>query len=43
MFSDIKETRYLTMKAENTVESMGQIVSYCSYPRCGNSFLRKYL
>lgn len=43
MFSDIKDTRYLQKDAEITVETMGQIVSYCSYPRCGNSFLRKYL
>ena len=39
------DSKYLNMKdpeSGKTVESTGNIVSYCSFPRCGNSFLRKY-
>ena len=35
--------KYLDNKAKKTVKSMSQTVAYMSYPRCGNSFLRKYL
>lgn len=36
------ECKYLDKETSSNVESMGQIVSYMSFPRCGNSFLRKY-
>lgn len=37
------QTTFLDKKAANTVATAGQHVGYCSFPRCGNSFLRKYL
>jgi hypothetical protein len=40
------ECKFLNMTdpaSGKTVENTGNIVSYCSFPRCGNSFLRKYL
>ena len=40
---DLKDNKYLDMNADRTVESMNQKVSYSTYPRVGNSFLRKYL
>ena len=43
MFEDLKDAKYLNSKSDVTVETMGEVVSYLSYPRCGNSFLRKYL
>lgn len=35
--------KYLDMKSERSVDKMGQKISYSTFPRCGNSFLRKYL
>jgi len=46
IFEDLKDSKYLTVnnpKSGRTVHTEGEVVSYCSYPRCGNSFLRKYL
>ena len=47
MFHDKKHVKFLkdsTMaQSGKTVSNTGSIVSYISYPRCGNSFLRKYL
>ena len=47
MFSDKKHVKFLQSagqaKSGRTVSNTGSIVSYISYPRCGNSFLRKYL
>ena len=40
---DLNDDKYLDVNAERTVESMNQKVGYLSYPRVGNSFLRKYL
>ena len=36
------DSKFLDMSAEDNVDSMHNIVSYCSYPRMGNSFLRMY-
>jgi hypothetical protein len=35
--------KYLNPNSERNVENTGNAVSYSTYPRCGNSFLRKYL
>jgi hypothetical protein len=35
--------KYLDPKSERNVENTFNSVSYSTYPRCGNSFLRKYL
>jgi len=47
MFDDLQFPKYLKMKgltnSGRTVESTGNMVAYATYPRCGNSFLRKYL
>ena len=43
---DEKDSKYFNISnplSGQTVESSGNMVSYCSYSRCGNSFLRKYL
>ena len=40
---DKDDAKYLDLNSQTTVESTGNIVSYASFPRCGNSFLRKYL
>ena len=43
---DEKDPKYFNTSnplSGQTVESTGNMVSYCSYSRCGNSFLRKYL
>ena len=40
---DLKDSKYLDKKQSNNVETMNEHVTYTSYPRCGNSFLRKYL
>ena len=37
------DCKYLDTNADRTVESMAQKVAYDTYPRMGNSFLRKYL
>ena len=37
------DTKFLNMQADATVDSMHNHVSYCSFPRMGNSFLRMYL
>ena len=38
-----EECRFLDPDSATNVQAMRQVVSYSSYPRCGNSFLRKYL
>ena len=46
VFEDQKDSKYLNQvnpASGKTVEATGNMVAYCSYPRCGNSFLRKYL
>ena len=43
IFEDLSDAKFLDVKAEKTVENTGNMVSYSSYPRMGNSFLRKYL
>ena len=43
IFSSLEDSKFLTKDSERTVASMQEMVAYCSYPRCGNSFLRKYL
>ena len=40
---DRDDAKFLDMKSERTVDSMGQKICFASFPRCGNSFLRKYL
>jgi hypothetical protein len=35
--------KYLDPLSERNVENTGNMVAYSTYPRCGNSFLRKYL
>jgi len=37
------DAEFFDIKSHNTPETMFEMVSYSSYPRCGNSFLRKYL
>lgn len=39
---DNDDAKYLDVASQETVESTGNLVAYCSFPRCGNSFLRKY-
>ena len=46
MFNDLDDAKYLNMHnpaSGKTVANTGNVVSYSSYPRSGNSFLRKYL
>ena len=43
IFEDLRDAKFLDPEAEQTVESLGEKTAYMSYPRCGNSFLRKYL
>ena len=40
---DPENAKFLDKNAKNTVTSMGQKVSLSTYPRSGNSFIRKYL
>ena len=37
------DRKFLDMHAKDTVGSMHNMITYCSYPRMGNSFLRMYL
>ena len=39
---DINCEQFLNMKGKRTPSSMNQRVSFSTYPRCGNSFFRKY-
>ena len=46
VFEDQNDSKYFNMKdppSGRTVESTGNMVSYSSFPRCGNTFLRKNL
>ena len=47
MFNDLNYPKFLKRKgytvSGKTVENTGNLVSYSTYPRVGNSFLRKYL
>lgn len=43
IFDDLSDSKYLDLTSATTVESMSEQCAYTSYPRCGNSFLRKYL
>ena len=43
MFSDIKNPLFLKKGAAINPISTGNRVGFLSFPRCGNSFLRKYL
>ena len=43
VFEDLKDDKFLNANAERTVASMNQKVSYSTFPRSGNSFLRKLL
>ena len=43
IFDDLSDSKYLDNASANTVESMSEQCAYTSFPRCGNSFLRKYL
>ena len=38
-----RDANFLDLSSATTVESTGNIVTYCSFPRSGNSFLRMYL
>ena len=38
-----EDSKFLTLGSEETVHNTHNIVSYCSFPRMGNSFLRMYL
>jgi hypothetical protein len=39
---DFNQERFLKMKGRKTPSSTNQRVSFSTYPRCGNSFFRKY-
>ena len=46
VFQDQDDSKYLNVAdppSGKTVESTGNMVGYASYPRSGNTFLRKYL
>lgn len=43
MFNDIENTKFFNKNAEVNVESTGNAVGFLSFPRMGNSFLRKFL
>jgi hypothetical protein len=43
IFSDIKNPHFLKMGSAVNVATTGNHVGFLSFPRCGNSFLRKYL
>jgi len=44
IFEDcVQNPKFLSKIADTTVESTGNQIAYLSYPRSGNSFLRKYL
>ena len=42
MFDDLQNSKFLQKDSKRTVGSTGNIVCYSSFPRSGNSFLRKY-
>lgn len=43
IFENLNDDKFLDVNAERTVASMNQKVSYQTFPRSGNSFLRKLL
>lgn len=42
VFEDSANDKYLSKTAGKSVKEGGQSVSYSTFPRCGNSFFRKY-